>query len=279
MNKKFVIFLLFFTIVISISLLSNQSIPFSSMIGVDWDSTFRPAARMVLAGENPYTIATFRNVPWTILPLLPFAVLPEAFSGKVFFIANIFLYAFVAKKAGASTLGIIAFLLSPPVMYGLKMSNVDVLVLLGFTLPPTIGLFFILIKPQMGIMMFFFWLVKTLKRGGWKETLKTFAPVTITMVMAIVFFDYSPLQRSFTLIDTNWNARLWPWALPLGLLFFATSVRNLTAEGAIAASPFLSPYLAYHSWAGALLALIKKDFELMVVVLGMWLVFLVRFFS
>jgi hypothetical protein len=34
--------------------------------------------------------------------------------------------------------------------------------------------------------------------------------------------------------------------------------------------------LAYHSWAAALLGLIQKDFEFVTVVIGMWLVAVVR---
>ena len=99
------------------------------------------------------------------------------------------------------------------------------------------------------------------------------------MIIAIIFFEYSPLQRSFTLVDTFWNASLWPWAIPIGFLLFAKSLRSLSPDGAMASSPFLSPYLAYHSWAGVLVPLLKKDFELVAVVLGMWFVFLVRLFG
>jgi hypothetical protein len=39
----------------------------------------------------------------------------------------------------------------------------------------------------------------------------------------------------------------------------------------MAASPFLSPYLAYHSWASVLVGLLKYDFQLVIAVIGMWI--------
>jgi Sec-independent protein secretion pathway component TatC len=44
----------------------------------------------------------------------------------------------------------------------------------------------------------------------------------------------------------------------------------------MAASPFLSPYLAYHSWVSVLAGLLKHDFELVLAVIGMWLVAVIR---
>ncbi len=54
------------------------------------------------------------------------------------------------------------------------------------------------------------------------------------------------------------------------------SLRDRRKDYAISASPFLSPYLAYHSWAGVLLGLVQHDFELVTAVVGMWLVAVVR---
>ncbi len=131
-------------------------------VGIDWRETYYPAARAVLEGANPYLAApTFCNLPWTLIPMLPLAIFSERVSGALYFILTLALYAWVAVRLRASRTALIAFMLSSPVIYGMRMLNVDALALVGFILPPQIGLFFVLIKPQMGIAMIPFWIFET----------------------------------------------------------------------------------------------------------------------
>jgi hypothetical protein len=46
-------------------------------LGVDWYSTYRPAALEILNLRSPYNIPSFFNAPWILLPILPIAFLPE----------------------------------------------------------------------------------------------------------------------------------------------------------------------------------------------------------
>ena len=110
------------------------------LLGIDWHETFYPAIRKVMSGENPYDVPTFRNAPWTVFLLLPFGIFPETVGGILFFLASLTGYAWVAYRLKASPLAFMAFLFSPPVIYGLRMLNVDFLVLIGFVLPAPIGL-------------------------------------------------------------------------------------------------------------------------------------------
>lgn len=263
------------TVLIGLSLLLLVIVWFGvsqvwSVVGIDWKETFYPATRAVLNGESPYTVPTFRNVPWTILFLLPFALFSETVGGIFFFIASLGTYAWSAYRLQASRLALIAFLLSPPVVYGMRMLNVDIFVLLGFTLPAQFGLFFVLIKPQMGIAMVPFWLAQAYRQGGVKKVFITFAPVTIVSAFSFLFFGNWLSGRQADLLDSVWNASLWPWAIPIGIVLTALSIRDLRGEFAMSASPFLSPYLAYHSWVSVLAALLKYDFELVIAVCAMW---------
>jgi len=241
-------------------------------VGIDWKETFYPAARAMLNGESPYTIPTFRNAPWTIFFLMPFALFSETTGGILFFIASIIVYAWVAYRLGANRLTLIIFLLSPPVVYGMRMLNVDIFVLIGFVLPAQIGLFFILIKPQMGIVMIPFWLLQTYKQGGIKKIASTFLPVVAALGISFLLFGNWLSGRQADLYDSFWNASLWPWAIPIGIVLTALSLRDLRQDFAMAASPFLSPYLAYHSWVSVLAGLIKHPFEFIITVISMWLV-------
>lgn len=246
-------------------------------VGIDWRETYYPAARAVLEGANPYLAApTFRNLPWTLIPMLPLAIFSERVSGALYFILTLALYAWVAVRLKASRIALIAFLLSSPVVYGMRMLNVDALALVGFILPPQIGLFFVLIKPQMGIAMIPFWIFETWREGGWRSLLFTFLPAAIATTLSLLIFGTASIGRSNDLLQSTWNASLWPWAFPIGFALTILSIRNRRKDQAMAASPFLSPYLAYHSWVSVLAGLMQRDLELILAVIGMWLVAVIR---
>lgn len=246
-------------------------------VGIDWRETYYPAARAVLEGANPYLAApTFRNLPWTLIPMLPLAIFSERVSGALYFILTLALYAWVAVRLKASRAALIAFLLSSPVVYGMRMLNVDALALVGFILPPQIGLFFVLIKPQMGIAMIPFWMFETWREGGWRALLLAFLPATIAATLSLVIFGTASIGRSNDLLQSTWNASLWPWAFPIGFALTILSIRNRRKDQAMAASPFLSPYLAYHSWVSVLAGLMQRDLELILAVIGMWMVAVIR---
>lgn len=241
------------------------------LLGIDWRETFYPAAHNALHGENPYSVPTFRNVPWTILLLSPFALFSEDTGGVLYFMASIAGYAWVAYRLKASPLAFTAFMFSSPVVYGLRMLNVDFLVLIGFTLPAPIGLFLVLIKPQMGIGMALYWLAEAWREGGMRSVARTFAPITISLAVSFLIFGNWITGRQSDLLGSFWNAGFWPWALPVGLVLTALSIRDRRMDYGMAASPFLSPYLAYHSWAGVFAALLRYDFQLVIAVIGMWI--------
>ena len=246
-------------------------------VGIDWRETYYPAARAVLEGANPYLAApTFRNLPWTLIPMLPLAIFSERVSGALYFILTLALYAWVAVRLKASRAALIAFLLSSPVVYGMRMLNVDALALVGFVLPPQIGLFFVLIKPQMGIAMIPFWMFESWRDGGWRSLTRVFLPVAIATTLSLLIFGTASIGRSNDLLQSSWNASLWPWAFPIGFALTILSIRNRRKDQAMAASPFLSPYLAYHSWVSVLAGLMQRDLELILAVIGMWLVAVIR---
>ncbi|HKI53670.1 MAG TPA: hypothetical protein VJ987_06065 [Anaerolineales bacterium] len=249
------------------------------LLGIDWHETFYPALHKVLSGKNPYDVPTFRNAPWIILLLMPFGMLSEDAGGVLYFMASLAGYAWVAYRLKARPIAFVAFLFSPPVIYGLRMLNVDIFVLIGFVLPAPIGLFFVLIKPQMGIAMVLYWLAEAWREGGVKSVVRTFSPVGISIILSFVIFGNWIAGRQSDLLGSFWNASLWPWALPIGLVLVALSIRDRRSDFGMAASPFLSPYLAYHSWASVLAGLLKYDFQLVVAVIGMWIAGVINAFN
>lgn len=246
---------------------------------VDWSISFRPAALTLLSGESPYGKVYIVHAPWGLLMLAPIALLPEAVGRVLMLLCGLASYAFIAHRLGARPLAIVFLLLSPLVMHMLLNGNIDWLASFGFILPPQIGLFFIAIKPQIGIAVGPFWLIEAWRQGGWKQVVVTFAPFAVVLLLSFALFGLWPLDALRVTSDVWFNASLWPMSIPVGLALFVTAVRKREIKYAMAASPCLSPYVLFYSWTGALLAIIGSVPETIAAVIGLWILVAIRYFS
>jgi hypothetical protein len=245
---------------------------------VDWSTIFRPSALTLLSGHSPYGKYYFVHAPWTLILLMPLALLPEAVGRVMLVLCGLTAYALVAYRLHAKPLAIVFVLLSPLVMHVLLNGNMDWLAILGFILPPQLGLFFISIKPQIGIAVAPFWLIEAWREGGWRAVVKTFAPFAAVLLLSFAIFGFWP-SYSFGVIGVFYNASLWPVSIPVGLALLVTAIRKRKLEYAMAASPCLSPYLLFYSWGGALLAIVSSVPETVAAVIGLWILVAIRYFS
>jgi len=240
---------------------------------IDWKGAFYPAVQELLHGRSPYNVISFLNVPWTLIPLIPFALLPVQIGSAAIFVLNLALYIYVAYTLGARGGVIFIFLMAPPVIHSLFLGNIDAVALFGFILPPQIGLFFVLMKPQIGMAMALFWLGETWRKGGVQEVFRVFTPVAISLLVSIMIFgNWMTPERVGLQVHSTWNASWWPWSIPFGLVLAVSSLRDQRKDYAMAASPFLSPYVTHSSWVAVIVALLPRKLELFVAVIGMWIV-------
>lgn len=121
------------------------------IIPVDWTEAFRPAALALLEGLSPYETHKVFNPPWVLLPMIPLALLPVDLSSTAMFLLAFIGVAVAAYRLGAKTGNILIFLANPYTYFGASMGNIDWLIPLGAVLPPQIGLFLVLSKPQIGL--------------------------------------------------------------------------------------------------------------------------------
>lgn len=249
--------------------------------GIDWHLTFRPAVLVMLSGGNPYTdirvLAPFAGAPWVLILLAPLGYLPEEMGRGFLFSISLFCFGYAAWKAGARPAALVAFMVSPVVFHCLLNSNLEFLPILGFVLPPQIGLFLLAAKPQMGSVVALLWLIQAWRRGRWGEVLRVFGPVGVVTLVSFAVYGFWP-QNTLKIMDwsRDINASLWPMSIPVGLAMIVTAYKRMDVRYAIAASPLVSPYLLFHSWAGALFAVVSSTGEVIAAVVGMWILVLLR---
>jgi hypothetical protein len=246
--------------------------------GMDWIKTFRPATLELLSGRTPYAVRTFFMPPWALLPFVPFVWLPERLGGLILTNLGILAYVYILYKIKARPAAALAFLLSPAAIVGLHSGNIDWLVMLGFVLPPPIGLFLVLIKPQVGIAVAVYWLFMGWKEGKLKKVLQTFTPVLVAYLLSFAAYGLWLLkvdnlvqgssQRGY--MDIN----MWPVSIPIGLVLLVMALRQRNQFFAFMASPFLSPYVGGNSYAVVILGLARYPWEAVVASAGLWIAML-----
>lgn len=268
---------------IGLNLLIMRVVP--AGFGIDWRSTYRPATLALLHGQNPYRVdvapeAPFFAAPWGLLPLLPLALLPLEAGRAVVMLGGLLIFAFTAYRLGAKPIAMVFFLISPPVFHNILNANIEWLPILGFVLPPSIGLFFVMIKPQTGFVVAIFWFFEAWRKGGWREVVRVFAPVTIAFLVSFIIYGFWPLGMFGAIkYGANFNSSLWPLSIPVGLVLLVTSIQKRKIEFAMPASPCLSPYVLFHAWSSAVISLVKNPLQLITAVIGLWIVVAIRFFQ
>jgi hypothetical protein len=240
----------------------------------DWLEAYRPAILALLAGQSPYmmTGARFANAPWTLLPLIPFALLPEQIGIWLLILASVLSFYFVAYRLGASPIALIAFVLSPFVVRCLWYGQIDWLPLLGVVMPPWLGLFFIATKPQVCGLVALYWLAE-----AWKThtIVRTFMPVAIVTLLSFIPFGLWPL-KAFELGAAYPYPALWPWSLLLSAALLLVSQIRKDKTLAAAGSPLAASYAQLHSFVSILLPLMRYQWLMVAAVAALWLAEVVR---
>lgn len=197
--------------------------------GLDWHHHLKPATTALLHGHSPYSVAGVYNPPWTFLLLAPFTFLPH----QVMVFSGLCAYLLTALKLGVSHRLSGLLLLSPPVLMCLGMGNIDWLVLLGLWVRPLwLALFFLAIKPQIGLPFALFRLFSERKplHG---------VPVAAALLFSV--FLYGPWFSSPA--SEDWNLSLWPWSAIVGVPLYVFALAKRSSWMVLVITPFLSPYV------------------------------------
>jgi hypothetical protein len=243
---------------------------------VDWAIFYRPATLALLAGKSPFTVGSYFNPPWILLPLIPFALLPYKISNAALFVANLVIFIFIGRRSSKRPLPLLALLCSFPVIVCLLFGQIDGIALLGLFMPRPLGMIFLLAKPQTGAFVALFWVLEAWRQGKWKQVFVTVAPVGIMTLASILIFHLTPQNFDVSiLISAPHNTSLWPGSILIGLPLLVYALRQRKQGFAMMATPLLSPYIAPQSWSIGMLGLIPYEWELVAASLASW-VFLIE---
>jgi len=244
-----------------------------SFYATDFRAYFYPATRLFWTGQNPYTVPGFYNPPWLLALLAPFALLPERWAQAAFFACALCALLLVCYKLRLGRLGTLAFLLSFPAVYSLLYGNLEWLVLLGLLLPPRVGVFFMLIKPQVGMGALVCWIVQAWRKRGARGVLGLLWPVGLAVLLSMAIYGPWPLGFATAADNSTMhglNVSAWPWLLPLGFYLVAETIKTPDLKKSLLIGPALSPHLVQGSWCGLFIALGDRPVAMVLANVVMW---------
>lgn len=248
-------------------------------VGRDWQNTYRPAALAVLDGQSPYSVEIYYAAPWAAWFLAPFAILPYGLGRLLTFILALAAFAFVAWRAGAKPAAMVIFLCSAAVVGCLNNGNIEWMPLLGLCAPPWLGLILLAVKPQVGIGLGIYWLIRIWREKGFRQVVITFAPLAVLLLISFLLYGLWPLRFNQTLAWSVDNTALGVQSLFVGGVLLVRSLRTQDDRMALAAGPFLAPYVLQFTWSACLVWLLNHPWELLAAVVGLWIPVIIRVFS
>jgi hypothetical protein len=254
----------------------------SSVPNADWSGTYQQVGTLLLHGRSPYEQPLFVNPPWAAILILPFALLPPALGRGALLVVSLAALIYTAWRLHAPRLAAIALLLSPTAIGSLLAANLDSIVILGAFIPPTWGLLVLMLKPQIGVGPAAFDLAESWRTGRVLRVVRVFLPIVLAYVISALVFPVW-VDRMVHKPANVWNRSLFPYGIPIGLLFFWLSVRSRNVFWALASTPFFAPYLTFPTWLVVQVGLLHEDVERFVrrdvlqisLSAGLWLVMLV----
>ncbi len=249
----------------------------------DWTQVYYPAARSFL---DPYFAITperelyFFNPPWMTWILLPLTLFPSRIALAFWVVITILLTVWCVRRLNGGLYEIILVLCSPAFFRLFVHAQIDVVVLLGFTILVTsphiylqgLGLVLMAIKPQ---ILSFGALVHWLNLGR-KDKLRILFPILVVTLISFLIYGFWPLElyNLLNLISQNANVSIWPYGLPIGIVLLAIAIKQRNVYLGGLATYFFTPYLISHSlfaYTAVLFTQIPKKWSTLIFIL-LWAV-------
>ena len=194
---------------------------------------------------------------------MPIQILPEIVAAQVYMVISFFGMLVAIARLRIPLLFIpIIVILTPLVWFNITFANIEWLIILGATLPPSIGIWLIILKPQMGVGILLMWAIQ------YRAKVSLFVPVVIVLIINFAVFG---LPRPIPL--GNWSYDVFPWGVVVGVMMVSLAVQENDKGMALAAGLAFSPYIGITSWVGTA-GLAKTKLGLLTLIIMSWAIFL-----
>lgn len=227
------------------------------------------AGREFVSGANPYAMPglNFYTPIWSMAILAPLSLLSFTFAGVLWAFLSFAVWVSVLRVLRVNWIDSALFMLNPFFIYGMVLGSYDWLALVGLLLPISGGVWFLLLKPQLSIG-YLFW---RMNEYGIIEAVKKYWLAGAVFVLTIALGFYRPV----VLDEMTWNKSFGLAGIPIGLYLMRQSFKRHDPLYALAAAPFLSPYVAIQTWAVSFLLLTRNRWALVAGVAAGWVLVMV----
>lgn len=231
----------------------------------DWE-LFREACLTLIAGGNPYAIQQYHmqyfNPMWTLLPLIPLALLPWLTGLIANGILSIMSMLFISHRLEIGLWGFFWLAISPMHVQSILYGNIEWLALIGILFPAPIAMFFFSIKPQATIGLIMLVILNQWQTKRWKGVMITMLPVTIAFFLSFIIWGLPPIP-----VNNPAQRSYFPLSLLVGLPALIMALKSQNEKWALFSSPFLSPYVTFHGYLPILFAFNGKWVAIITIVL------------
>ena len=241
-------------------------------VGIDYRSSFYPAGQAALAGQDMYSVGSFYTPPWIAVLLAPLAMFPLQASWAVFTILSLAAFLLAFYRMGMTPHELVLLAVSPFFLYNLWHGNLDSFVLLGSVLSPPVGVWLLLLKPQLAWPLIALWLFRCLKNSKSRSSMAFLLSFLAASTIAVL----SSLSHLPDPSAMPWNTSLWPFSIPVGLILVLFAYRYDNEKFALGAAPLLSPYVGAPSWLLSTLPFLRRPRFLAAFVSLAWVAVLFR---
>ena len=218
--------------------------------GLDWRNDIAPGARHLWPA--PWTEG-LPLLPWAALILAPLAALPDRLATALLNAGSVVALALVIRSFGGRDWMAIPLLASPFGFWLFSNGQTDTIILAGLLLPKGADLLILALKPQVAFGV----VVARLRQSG-KHWPRYLAPLAVMLALSLAVWPDWPLALvgfAPVLIPASWNWSIWPWGLPVAAWLLWRAWQSQDDRFAVAATPFLFPYVNPPSYLGLLAVL------------------------
>lgn len=231
----------------------------------DFDRFYR-AGQAILNGVNPYTVPGFYSPVYVALAFMPLALLPMSlafrlFVGFVFLSFGLAFYALTNHQIKTTIL----LMCSPFPLMVAWYGNLESLVLIGSAIAPIVGIWLVMVKPQLGLIvaLLFIWQARS-----WRGVACLIIPVGCIYALSFALGMWRTIP-----IAEAWSINLWPIGLLVSIPAAIVALRRHRIDWALFAGPFCAPYLgAPFAFVGAMPLLAQRRWLAVAGVAAAWAV-------